>query len=294
MKPECRALSDKGVEVVQGNFDDVGSLIAAFEGANVVFGVTDFWAPMFNPATKAKLAPGQLINEYCFDLEVQHGKNIADAVSTIASTTLTHYIWSSLSNVRKWSKGKYTWVYHFDSKAVIYEYILQNYPELAKRTSTVQIGSYAGNFRKQHAIGLHKTPDGVYEWVKCSPGSTQFPWVDTRVDTGKFVRALVKAAPGKQLLGVSQMVSYDEYMRVWGEVLGVKARYMSVTPAEYERLWPVEVGKEVTESSLYNDEFGWDGGDPEVMRPGDLRLEEPLSTLKEYIQAQDWSAVLNA
>jgi uncharacterized protein YbjT (DUF2867 family) len=64
-KAECKALEAKGVEVVKGSFENVESLIAAFQGANVVFGLTDFWAPFFNPATPAKLAPGQLINEYC-------------------------------------------------------------------------------------------------------------------------------------------------------------------------------------------------------------------------------------
>ena len=35
--------------------DNVDSLIAAVLGANVVFGVTDFWEPFYNPATKASL-----------------------------------------------------------------------------------------------------------------------------------------------------------------------------------------------------------------------------------------------
>jgi NmrA-like family len=85
--------------------------------------VTDFWDPFFNPVTQEKLAPGQLINEYCYNYELQQGKNIADAVATIADTTLDLFVWYNLAHVKKWSKGKYTWVYHFDAKADIYKYV---------------------------------------------------------------------------------------------------------------------------------------------------------------------------
>lgn len=68
------------------------------------------------------------MNELCFDLEVQQGKNIANA--STKTKTLDRYIWSSLSDIKKWSKGKYTWVYCFDGKAKVAEYIKEELPEL--------------------------------------------------------------------------------------------------------------------------------------------------------------------
>jgi NmrA-like family len=206
-KPQSIALQEKGVEVVQGDLNNVETLIAAIQGANVVFGVTDFWEPFFNPATQEKLAPGQLINQYCYGVELQQGKNIADAVATIADTTLDLFVWSTLAHVKKWSNGKYTWVYHFDSKAEIYDYAKKSLPQLAKKTSSVLIGNYADNWISAPFTAPQKAADGVYELSTFAKAETLNPWVDTRGDTGKFVRALVQAPPGKDLLGVSEMVT---------------------------------------------------------------------------------------
>jgi hypothetical protein len=271
-KPECLALVEKGVEVVKGSFEEVDSLIAAFQGANVVFGVTDFWAPFFNPATVPKLAPGQLVNEYCYEVELQQGKNIADAVATIADSTLDLYVWSTLSDVRKWSKGKYTWVYHFDSKAKVYDYIKEEHPNLAKKTSTVQLGWYADNWKTLRSSVPQRAEDGVYELRTYAKSDVVVPWVDARSDTGKFVRALVHTAPGKTLLGVSQLITYGDYAKAWGEVNGVPTRFNHVSGEEYVKLLPDTIKEELLESIAYIEDFGWDGGEPGVLRPWDVSL----------------------
>ena len=134
----------KGVEVVEGNLDDKSSLVKAFQGAHTVFGTTDFWGPVFNPATKSKLKEGQAINEYVYEYEKQQGKNIADAAAEIP--TLERFIMSSLCDVAKWTKGRLSHVYHFDSKAHTIDYIKEALPQLAKKMSVVQLGSYMVNF----------------------------------------------------------------------------------------------------------------------------------------------------
>lgn len=135
--------------MVHGNVDDVTSLKEAFKGANVIFGNTAFnIAPVIvtTDADRAKLKPNQTIREYCHDLEVQQGKNIADAAATVGDS-LELFIWSSLSDVKKWSKGKYNSVYHFDSKAAVVDYIREKYPELAKKMSLLQMGFFMTNWR---------------------------------------------------------------------------------------------------------------------------------------------------
>ena len=134
----------KGVEVVKGDLNDKESLIAAFQGANAIFSSTDFWAQFFIPATQEELKPGQSLNQYCYDLEVQQGKNVADAAATVEG--LDRFIISSLCNVKKLSKGKFTWVYHFDSKAKTVEYVREMQPELAAKMSVVQMGAYMSNW----------------------------------------------------------------------------------------------------------------------------------------------------
>jgi hypothetical protein len=225
------------------------------------------------------------------------------------------YIFSSLSAAKKWSKGKYTWVYHFDSKAAVYDYIQETHPALAKKMSTVQIGSYADNWKMLGMTAPRKADDGVYELANACKGTYEIPWVDTRNDTGKFVRALVQSEPGKNMLGVSQMVTYKEYMRIWGELNGVPARHRQVSEDEVvKRLakLPEVARKELIESNAYVEEFDWDGGEPGILRPWDvsfqaylsytrllpgrsisqLKLERPLTTIEEYIKAQDWCPVI--
>ncbi|KAI9284628.1 putative hscarg dehydrogenase, partial [Umbelopsis sp. AD052] len=266
-KPQSIALQEKGVEVVQGDLNDVDSLTAAVQGANVVFGVTDFWEPFFNPATQEKLAPGQLVNQYCYNKELQQGKNIADAVATIADTTLDLFVWSNLAHVNKWSNGKYTWVYHFDSKAEIYAYIKESLPNLAKKTSSVQIGYYADNWLTTPHTAPQKAEDGVYEWKLSTKAETLFPWVVTQADTGKFVRALVQMSPGKDMLGASEMVTYGDYLKAWGDLNGVPTRFTSISAEEYEKGMPEVIAKEIQEGVAFNEEFGWDGGEPGVLHP---------------------------
>ncbi|KAI9041080.1 putative hscarg dehydrogenase [Aspergillus affinis] len=45
----AQALRESGVEVVQANLDDPSSLEAAFQDANAIFAVTDFWNSFANP-----------------------------------------------------------------------------------------------------------------------------------------------------------------------------------------------------------------------------------------------------
>lgn len=136
--------SDRGVEVVQGDLNDKASLLKAFEGAYAVFGTTDFWGPVFDPLSKSKLKDGQRINEYAFDIEVAQAKNIAQAAAETEG--LQRFISSALPNVSDCTSGRLKHVYHFDSKAVVVEYIKESLPDLAAKMSVLYIGSYMTNW----------------------------------------------------------------------------------------------------------------------------------------------------
>lgn len=139
----AKALAEKGIEVVQGNLDDPSSLPTAFESANAIYAVTDFWTPIFDGSSEGKVKPGQGILEWAYDLEVQRGKNIADAAASIVGKPLEKFIWSALSDVNERSKGKWTSALHFDGKAAVTKYIFDAQPKLAKIMSMIQIGMYA-------------------------------------------------------------------------------------------------------------------------------------------------------
>ena len=135
----ANAFAEKGVEIFRADLNDTSSLVAAFQGAHAIFAVTDFWASVTDlAAQKAAAEAGKVINEYVYDVEVQQGKNIVDAASeSSVLTTLERFVYSSLLNARKWSRGKYMCVYHFDGKAVVVDYVQGKKKELAERMSTV-------------------------------------------------------------------------------------------------------------------------------------------------------------
>jgi len=292
----AQLLSSKGVEIVKGNLDDVDSLVTAFIGANAIFAVTDFWIHLRETSNIPKAqAAGLSINEYAYRLEVQQGKNIAAAASSPAvAKTLERFIFSSLSDTKKWSGGKYTHNYHFDSKADIVSYITHNLPDLANKMSTVQIGHYMTNWRG----GINrprKQPDGSFVVPHWGPinQTPQVPFVDVNRDTGVFVRALLLSAPmGTHVLGASQMGTYVEFWTVWSGITGSKIRFQEMDADKYFSEVPEAIREEVQDSASYNKEFGWTGGDPSVVDVTAIDPEAKTMNLKEYMENEDWDMLL--
>jgi hypothetical protein len=141
---KSQALAARGAEVVQADIDTPATLLTAFEGANTIFAVSDFWGLYGDPANKDKARPGQPLNVWAAEHETQQLKNVIDAAAKVPN--LERFVLSSLSDATKWSKGKYTHVYHFDSKAKAAEYGRETYPDLWAKTSIYQAGLFLSNY----------------------------------------------------------------------------------------------------------------------------------------------------
>lgn len=142
--PKAQSLAARGAQVIHADIDKPETLSAAFEGATAIFAVSDFWGFYGDPANKNKAKPGQPLNAWAGEFETQQLKNVIDAVAKVP--TLERFILSSLSNATKWSKGKYTHVYHFDSKANAEDYGREKYPDLWEKTSIFQPGLFLSNY----------------------------------------------------------------------------------------------------------------------------------------------------
>lgn len=94
--PRARALSALGVEMVRGDLDDATSLEHAFDGADGVYGVTDFF-------------------KNGIDAEIAHGKRIADVCKKMG---VPHLVYASVA-----SADRATGVPHFASKWAIEQHI---------------------------------------------------------------------------------------------------------------------------------------------------------------------------
>lgn len=140
-----QALSAQGIEMVQANLHDPDSLKEVFKGANLVFSVTDFWKPFFDPSNRAQaIAQGESIGQYAYELEVEQGKNIVDAVAReVDDLDDVGLIASTLCSARESSNGKYKELWHFDSKADVFPtYLQEKCPKLAGKTNYLHTGYF--------------------------------------------------------------------------------------------------------------------------------------------------------
>ncbi|GKT90375.1 nmrA-like family protein [Colletotrichum tofieldiae] len=269
-KPESLKLASRGVEIVEGDLNNVQSLKSAFKGANVVFGNTIF--PFELAMTSSpQLRPGQSLEQWGYELEVKQGKNLADAVAEVESLELL--IWSTLSAARKWSNGKYQNIFHFDSKAAVVQYIEETYPSLFRKTSLLELGLFVTNW-KISAVNIpwKKRDDGVM--VLRMPGNGNQPIPHVLVEeTGIYARALAKAPPGTHLLACSELMTWPDYADLWARTVGVPAVFESFTLEDMDKLAPGGFGIEIGEMHAYAIEFGYWGGDPSIVLPAEVSLK---------------------
>jgi len=139
------SLANSGVEVVEANLNDVESLKSAFKDADFIFAYTDFSGIVRGPEVMGKFEAGELappIGAESYRIELQQGKNIADAAATVPE--LSRLVWSALPGVKQLSGGKYTQVFHFDAKAEAFEYML-GVQALKGKASAVHMGAFVTN-----------------------------------------------------------------------------------------------------------------------------------------------------
>ncbi|KAH8880073.1 NmrA-domain-containing protein [Thozetella sp. PMI_491] len=103
-KESSKKLQNQGAEVVSADMNDKSTLVSAMTGAAAVFAVTNYWEKMDS------------------DLEIKQGKDLVDAAK---ETGVQHFVWSSLFDITKLSKGALPNVHHFDTKAKVEEYARQ-------------------------------------------------------------------------------------------------------------------------------------------------------------------------
>ncbi|KAK5046220.1 hypothetical protein LTR84_008363 [Exophiala bonariae] len=327
-KPDSEAArrlknSTPNITIYKADLDDVESLKAAFEGADAIFGVTDFWqfVPQYRGNTqevwdqaKAQYSHGVPLdtsnakatwNEVCYLREFQQGKNIIDAAAH-AVPGLETLVLSSLSDAQKASNGKYTWVYHFDSKAHYVKYLKSkaesgesSYQLLLKKTSYLQMGYYLDNWKMNPFFTPKKGEDGTVLFRSFDPIDTgkaehPTPFVHPPTDTGPFVEALVlKAAPGTVLLGTSGPMPFNDYIKLWGQIQGFETNVQYVSSDQVVELWPDGFGLELAQTASYVRDYGWDGGERAIL-PEQAGVDlSALTDVTSYIKSTDWSSVLN-
>lgn len=286
----------KGVQLIKGDLDDKESLRMAFIGATAIFLATDFWTIFKQKETREKAAAsGTFLPILCHQQEVQQGLNAVEAATDPeVLRSLRRFVFSTLTPITKLSGGKYTHVYHFDSKAKIEEHIRKNVPELAKILGTFVMGVFAENWLAPGFLSPQKQADG--SWVFNDPqlpGPPEFnsiPWVVASRDTGKFVKALViEQEPGTRIYGVGDFKTRAEIAEIWGNIHGDPTTTRPVSKDDFAVAWPELIRDEMIDNFSFVKEFEYVGNDPDVKRPWDLGIK--TTTVEEYIKTEDWSSL---
>lgn len=190
------ALKAAGAKLVKGDLADKNSLIEAMQGCYGVFGMTNFWEH--------------------FEGELQHGKNLVDAVE---AANIEHFVFSTLPSADKLSNGEFK-VTHFDLKAEMEDYCRSK--NLA--TTYIHPAFYFENFLSY--FPPKKMEDGSYGFG--------FPQGDTPLaalsieDLGGIVIAIFnnpEQYKGKLIGGVSEDMESSKYAEIMTNVLGESIKY---------------------------------------------------------------------
>ncbi len=120
------------------------------------------------------------------------------------------------------------------------------------------------------------------------------PFVHPPTDTGLFVSALVlKAPPRTTMLGTCEQMPLSEYVRLWAATLGVKATVQGYPVDQIIEDLPDGFGLEVAETSMFVQEYGWDGGEG-IKLPWECGVQRTdLMDVERYCRKTDWRVVLD-
>jgi len=229
--PSGQALAAQGAEVVSADLNDVASLKKAFAGSHIIYGMTNFFEPFI-----AHMSP-----EKAIEVESEQGINLAKAAA--ATSTLEHYIWSTLPNAKAISAGKYL-VPHFEGKNVIDAYIRDKEPALLAKTTFFWVTWYHSNLTfppfTPYWIGTANKHLQLANYAPDTPLSTIG---DVSENVGAFVKAAVeqpeKTRNGAVVLAATETREAGEMLQAWAAARGTKAQFVRVSGEAFREAWPV-------------------------------------------------------
>ncbi|PVH83326.1 putative hscarg dehydrogenase [Cadophora sp. DSE1049] len=277
----AQTLASQGAEVVKADLSDISSLSKAFENANAIFVNTDFWAQYRDPKSQTKG-----ISEQSYELEVSYGKNAAIAAAGVKS--LERFVYSALGPMKKASNGKYPHSYHWESKNAIVDFIENEQPELAKKTSFIYLGAYATNAFLAPKLD---PSTGKYTLIIPMKKDTKMPIIDAAKSTGPFVQALIETEePGKKLLAYDSDLSIGEIVDIWSKVTGKETVLNEVTVDFMHMQFGVPL--EVLGGPAFIEEFGYMAGLTGVIEPHQLKKKVVTASFEQFLKGRDHDELL--
>ncbi|KAI0012335.1 hypothetical protein F4779DRAFT_569279 [Xylariaceae sp. FL0662B] len=288
---KAKALAAKGVDVVRAELGDPASLDKAFEGAHIIFGMTDYYETFFKNG-----------KDVAMETEFQYGRNLADAAARIP--TLEHYYWSTLPATDAVTQGT-ALVPHFEGKSKVDRYIKEYLPDLYNKTLFFFFTIFTDNF-KLYDIFKPVWIAAAQKWIQFYPTDPQTPYTtigDHKVNSGIFVRAALRKTeikPGSYIRCYIDVYTLESFLALWGRASGISpaagsTKVVQLSPEQYISLFG-QMGEEQASQWRFVEYLKANGIENPLgnalINGIDLLNDEDKAKLvstEESLQRMDWS-----
>ncbi|KAM0424471.1 hypothetical protein ACHAPT_010395 [Fusarium lateritium] len=279
-----KKLLDKGIEVVAADANDEASLVEAFKGTTAVFSLSNYdWGVVIKEGRDA-----------AGEVEKQQLINIAKAAAQVPG--LKHYVMSTLPPASLSSSGKLP-VPHFDYKHAAYQWVEENLPELAAKTTRVWLGFYASNIGLSPMTKFVPLPgSNAYAWIQPTKEDAVLPIAgDAQHNVGVVVQGILDAGPkafGKIAIVITDYLKMSEVVQVWEGVSGRRGVYIEISDKTVEKIWGI-AGLEIASQLRWSEEFpDWHQVEPEqVITFEELGVEGKVWDFKQALESVKESLV---
>eukprot|EP00741_Cyanophora_paradoxa_P020884 tig00021318_g20162.t1 len=252
--PKARALASRGVEVVQGDFNDYESVVRACAGCYGVFAVTNFWEHGAQ--------------------ESVHGQRIAQAAQ---QCRVQHLVLSTLESVSQATRGRVTEARQFDGKAEVAELV---------RNMRIPATFIRPSFNYENFRSLFKPSmdtDGHTVVFRLPLGSKQLFMIAAE-DIGGIVASVF--AGGQQHIGLNVGVAGDrlsgaEIAAAFSRATGRPARFESISLDKFRQF---RDGAEIAAMFDYYQNYAPER-DPATSR----RLYPALRGFEAWVRETGWT-----
>ncbi|KAM0307308.1 hypothetical protein ACHAPM_000021 [Fusarium culmorum] len=291
--PRAKTLQSRGVDMVRADLNDQVSLAKAFQDANVIFAISDFWGIYSESDDTDKPEPGSLFNEWVKQKETRQLKSIIDEAAKI--TSLERFVISSLPNVTKLTDGKYTEVCHFDSKANAVEYGERHKPDLWSKTSVFLPGYFTANFLNHPMSQPTKGDNGRVQFSTNLDLDKELPFIVHDEDSGPFVKSLVQNEPNKGVIGYRAWLTFRQFVDIFSNVTGYETEILKFPLGQFTWDCEPELRDEFRETFAFVNEVGLHGGDNAgYIHPFALETPPDVQSIEAWISEQNWEKVLGS
>lgn len=96
------------------------------------------------------------------------------------------------------------------------------------------------------------------------------PHLDPANDTGPWARALLQLPPNSVLMATSEWLTWPQWIKIFGEVTGLKTSYKQTTIEDIEAYIPGGAGREIGEMYKFSEEFAYNAFQQDTLKTWDL------------------------